>query len=187
MIVSELLDRRCFYLTSHLTLSLQPLHIATSTDTPTSIPYALAVMDALSEHGLELFRIHPKGTGVVCANPQGIAPHVMVSEYLGEIYPPYRWCERLDVVEQAQQTFGLKPTLPDFYNILLERPRQDPGGYGLLYVDASQKANLGSSCSHSCNSNCTSAVVARNGKLVIVLTTVRSITIILNESVFPFI
>ena len=52
--------------------------------------------------------------------------------------------------------------------------RQDPGGYGLLYVDASQKANLGSSCSHSCNSNCTSAVVARNGRLVIVLTTVSS-------------
>lgn len=44
---------------------------------------------------------------------------------------------------------------------------------GLLYVDASQKANMGSSCSHSCNSNCTSAVVARDGKLVIVLTTVR--------------
>lgn len=33
----------------------------------------------------------PKGTGVICSNPQGIAPHIMVSEYLGEIYPPYRW------------------------------------------------------------------------------------------------
>jgi hypothetical protein len=65
--------------------------------------------------------------------------------------------------------------LPDFYNILLERPRQDPDGYGLLYVDASQKANVGSSCSHSCNSNCTSSVVARDGKLVIVLTTNRYI------------
>jgi hypothetical protein len=43
---------------------------------------------------------------------------------------------------------------------------------GLLYVDASRKANLGSSCSHSCDSNCTSAVVARNGKLAIALTTV---------------
>jgi hypothetical protein len=99
----------------------------------------------------------------------------MVSEYLGEIYPPYRWCERLDVIEQAQQWFGLKPTLPDFYNILLERPRQDPDGYGLLYVDASQRANVGSSCSHSCDSNCTSAVVARNGKLCIALTTNRHI------------
>jgi hypothetical protein len=41
-------------------------------------------------------------------------------------------CERLDIIEQAQETFGLKPTLPDFYNILLERPRQDPGGYGYV-------------------------------------------------------
>lgn len=46
------------------------------------------------------------------------------------MYPPYRWCEKLDVVEQAQRKFELKPTLPDFYNILLERPRQDPRGYG---------------------------------------------------------
>ena len=97
----------------------------------------------------------------------------MVSQYLGEVYPPYRWCERIDVIEQAQQTYELKPALPDFYNILLERPRQDPRGYGLLYVDASQNANVGSSCSHSCNANCTSAVVARKGRLCIVLSTVR--------------
>ena len=63
------------------------------------------------------------GTGVICTQKGGIPPHVLVSEYLGEIYPPYRWCERLDVIEQAQQRFGLKPALPDFYNILLERPR----------------------------------------------------------------
>ena len=25
------------------------------------VPYALALLDALQEHGLELFRIHPKG------------------------------------------------------------------------------------------------------------------------------
>jgi hypothetical protein len=136
------------------------------------IAYAKAVLEGIREHP-DMFKIHPKGTGVICIAPGGIPPHTVVSDYLGEIYPPYRWCERLDVVEQAQQTFGLKPTLPDFYNILLERPRQDPDGYGLLYVDASQKANLGSSCSHSCNSNCTSTVVARDGKLVIVLTTVR--------------
>jgi hypothetical protein len=110
--------------------------------------------------------------------------------------------------QQAQQLFELKPVLPDFYNILLERPRHDPRGYGLLYVDASMKANMGSSCSHSCNANCSSAVgeslfvvvvfvcfrrywihfsnchlrplqffyaVARNGKLVIVLTTNRHV------------
>jgi hypothetical protein len=130
------------------------------------------VLAAVEEYGLDNFRIHPKGTGVVCIRPEGIPAHVLVSQYLGEIYPPYRWCEKLDVVEQAQKKFELKPTLPDFYNILLERPRQDPEGYGLMYVDASQRANIGSSCSHSCDSNCTSAVVARMGKLTIALTTV---------------
>ncbi len=50
---------------------------------------------------------------------------------------------------------------------------------GLLYVDASQSANMGSSCSHSCEPNCFSQVVARNGKLVIALTTVRCSTLVL--------
>ena len=136
---------------------------------------ANAILQAVEMCGLEYFKIHPKGTGLICTAPQGIKPHTVVSEYLGEMYPPYRWCEKLDVVEQAQKKFGLRPTLPDFYNILLERPRQDPRGYGLLFVDASQKANLGSSCSHSCESNCTSAVVAKNGRLAIVLTTNRCV------------
>lgn len=139
-----------------------------------SIVMAETVHKAVLLHGPDLFKIHPKGTGVVCCCSEGIQPHVVVSDYLGEIYPPYRWCERLDVVTQAQKTYSLKPTLPDFYNILLERPRQDGlGGYGLLFVDASRKANMGSSCSHSCDANCTSAIVAKDGKLVIVLTTVR--------------
>ena len=41
-------------------------------------------------------------------------------------------------------------------------------------MDASQRGNMGSTCSHSCDANCTSAVVARNGELVIVLTTVSN-------------
>jgi hypothetical protein len=92
------------------------------------------VLEAIREYTVDVFRIHPKGTGVVCINPAGIQPHVFVTEYLGELYPSYRWCERLNVVEQAQQTFELKPTLPDFWNILLERPRQDPNGYGSFYI-----------------------------------------------------
>lgn len=135
--------------------------------------FARCILDAIQEYGLDLFKIHPKGTGVICIRPEGIPAHVLLAEYLGELYPSYRWCERMDVIEQAQKKFELKPVLPDFYNILLERPRQDPDGYGLLYVDASMKANIGSSCSHSCAANCTSAVVARNGKLAIAMTTVR--------------
>ena len=137
------------------------------------VQFTKAVQSACLAMGIDMFRIHPKGTGIICTATDGIQPHVLISEYLGDIYPPYRWCERLDVVAQAQQKYSLKPTLPDFYNILLERPRQDPQGYGLLFVDASQKSNMGSSCSHSCTANTSAMVVARNGQLTIALTTNR--------------
>ena len=29
--------------------------------------------------------------------------------------------------------------LPDFYNIVLERPRDDPGGFDVLFIDAASK------------------------------------------------
>ncbi len=137
--------------------------------------FAQALQNTVKELGIDLFRIHPKGTGVICAQPGGIKPHQVICEYIGELYPPYKWCERLDVLKQAQQKYHLKPTLPDFYNILLERPRQDSQGYGLLYVDASEQSNIGSTLAHSCDNNCTSAVVTRNGKLTIVITSLRFI------------
>ena len=137
--------------------------------------FSQALLQAVQELGVDLFRIHPKGTGVVCTAPNGIRPHQVVCEYLGELYPPYRWCERIDVLKQAQRQFHLKPTLPDFYNILLERPRQDPNGYGLLFVDAAQRSNIGSTLAHSCDNNCTSAVVSRQEQLTIVLTSSRFI------------
>ena len=92
--------------------------------------FAKTIKRAINYLGLNMFKIHPKGTGVVCTNPEGIQPHVFVAEYLGEASPPYRWCEKLAVLRKTQTLFGLKPTLPDFYNILLERPRLDPDGYG---------------------------------------------------------
>ena len=138
--------------------------------------YAQAIAKVISEIGIgDNFRIHPKGTGVICTKEDGIAPEQFVCEYLGELYPPYRWCERLDVIKQAQEKYELKPMLPDFYNILLERPRQDPEGYGILFVDASMKSNMGSTISHSCDANCQSSIVARNGKLSIALTTKRHV------------
>lgn len=32
-----------------------------------------------------------------------------------------------------------KDELPDFYNIQLERPKDDPGGYDCLFIDAASK------------------------------------------------
>ena len=29
--------------------------------------------------------------------------------------------------------------LPDFYNIVLERPRDDPAGYDVIFIDAAAK------------------------------------------------
>lgn len=44
--------------------------------------------------------------------------------------------------------------LPDFYNILLERPRDDPDGYDALFVDAAFMGAFASRMSHSCTPNC---------------------------------
>lgn len=60
--------------------------------------------------------------------------------YLGsnrELFPAWRWSEKTDAVEEAKYMHGLKPDLPDFYNLMLERPKEDSRGYGLLYVDVS--------------------------------------------------
>ena len=32
--------------------------------------------------------------------------------------------------------------LPDFYNIVLERPKDDPTGYDVLFIDAASKVGL---------------------------------------------
>ena len=119
------------------------------------------------------FRIHPKGTGVIMK--RDIPAHTFVDMYLGEIYPAWRWGERADGVEAAQKTLGMKPQLPDFYNILLERPGADADGYGLVYVDATRRANLCSSLSHSCDANCNTYIVARHGRLSIAVCTTRAV------------
>ena len=47
-----------------------------------------------------------------------------------------------------------KDELPDFYNIVLERPRDDPAGYDVLFVDAASKVGdktfLAEQHSHCC-------------------------------------
>ena len=74
---------------------------------------AKATLLGIDRYGAEYFKVHPKGTGVICCCKEGtlnffkfiifklnysmciecigIPAHVFVTEYLGEIYPPYRW------------------------------------------------------------------------------------------------
>lgn len=121
------------------------------------------------------FRIHPKGHGSVVIGEQGLKANSLVTYYRGEVYPAWRWCEKLDAIELTQKQLGLRPNLPDFYNMAMERPKKDPRGYGLLFVDASRKSGLGSSFSHSCNPTCEVRVVALNGKLSLSMTTLRDL------------
>lgn len=66
------------------------------------------------------------------------------------IYPAgWRWFELQDAIKKITQK-----DLPDFYNIALERPRDDPDGYDILFVDAAFMGNFASRMSHSCTPNC---------------------------------
>ena len=45
------------------------------------------------------------------------------------------------VLQEASKHSG--DELPDFYNIVLERPRDDSKGYDVLFIDAAQKLSSG--------------------------------------------
>lgn len=131
---------------------------------------------AINAIGLDFFRVHPKGHGsiVLCSK---IEPNRLVTFYHGEVYPSWRWGEKMDAISLIQQRKNLKPRLPDFYNMALERPQTDPRGYSILFVDASRKSGYGSMLSHSCNPSCEVRVAAVNGKLTLAMTTLRELTI----------
>lgn len=69
---------------------------------------------------------------MICCRPGGLPKGAFVEEYLGEVYTPWRWFERQDSIKK------LNPDgfLPDFYNIQIERPKEDALGYGVIFVEA---------------------------------------------------
>lgn len=124
--------------------------------------------------GADFFRVHPKGHGSILLCPS-VKANSMVTFYRGELYPSWRWGEKMDAIDITQQRKDLKPALPDFYNMMLERPQSDPRGYGLLFVDATRKAGHGSSLSHSCDPTCEVRVASVNGVLCLAMTTLRAL------------
>lgn len=95
---------------------------------------ATSIKERLAHVGYNYFRLHPKGQGVLCINPDGIQPFTFVEEYFGILHAPWRWFEIQDTLKKY-----IGEDLPDFYNIVLERPRQDPAGYDVMFVDAASK------------------------------------------------
>lgn len=148
------------------------------------------------------FRVHPKGCGVVCATEAGIPPQTFVEEYFGEVHPPWcgpyphpyppspippclphhsriasfsftptslrRWFEKQDALKTRRGS-----ELPDFYNITLERPKDDPAGFDMLFVDAAPAGSLASRLSHSCTPNCQAVIMAAAGRLTVAIFTLR--------------
>lgn len=143
---------------------------------PPWLKYAAQVLRKACETvGSDFFRVHPKGHGSIVLCPK-LEANKLVTFYRGEVYPSWRWGEKMDAIASIQEKKGLKPVLPDFFNMALERPMKDPRGYGLLFCDASRKSGYGSMLSHSCQPSCEVRVAAVNGELTLAMTTLREMT-----------
>ncbi len=48
----------------------------------------------------EAFRLHCKGRGIICINPNGIKQNELINNYIGEVYTPYGWYEKQDSIKK---------------------------------------------------------------------------------------
>ncbi|ETO21431.1 hypothetical protein RFI_15773 [Reticulomyxa filosa] len=125
----------------------------------------------------EFFPIYPKGNGIVCIDSNGIQKNEFIIEYFGEAYPAWRWYEKCDLQKQLERALPNAPNVPDFFNIVLERHKDDPDGYDVVFVDPIRKGNFGSRLSHSCEPNVETVVMAANGRFVIGLFATKDIAL----------
>ncbi|XP_022845527.1 histone-lysine N-methyltransferase ATXR3-like [Olea europaea var. sylvestris] len=132
--------------------------------------FILKAIDGRSEDNYVAYR---KGLGVVCNKEGGFSEDDFVVEFLGEVYPAWKWFEKQDGIRSLQKN-NEDPAL-EFYNIYLERPKGDADGYDLVVVDAMHKANYASRICHSCRPNCEAKVTAVDGQYQIGIYSVRPI------------
>ena len=123
----------------------------------------------------ERFRAHSKGLGVLCNRKEGIRRNQLIIEYFGEVYTPWRWYEKQDVIKQGQSRKLLSSQLPDFYNIHFERHVGDPAGNHSLMIDPIIKGSYSSRLSHSCNPNCATIIQVVEGKYKVCMYAIRDI------------
>ncbi|OVA11647.1 SET domain [Macleaya cordata] len=131
------------------------------------------ILKAMHSRPDDNYVAYRKGLGVVCNKEGGFGEDDFVVEFLGEVYPAWKWFEKQDGIRSLQK--NNKDPAPEFYNIYLERPRGDRYGYDLVVVDAMHKANYASRICHSCRPNCEAKVTAVDGQYQIGVYTVRPI------------
>nr|XP_033517072.1 histone-lysine N-methyltransferase ATXR3 isoform X1 [Nicotiana tomentosiformis] len=132
--------------------------------------FILKAIDTRAEDNYVAYR---KGLGVVCNKEGGFSEEDFVVEFLGEVYPAWKWFEKQDGIRSLQRNNN--DPAPEFYNIYLERPKGDADGYDLVVVDAMHKANYASRICHSCRPNCEAKVTAVDGQYQIGIYSVRPI------------
>ncbi|KAF9663308.1 hypothetical protein SADUNF_Sadunf17G0026700 [Salix dunnii] len=131
------------------------------------------ILRAIDSRPDDKYVSYRKGLGVVCNKEAGFRDDDFVVEFLGEVYPAWKWFEKQDGIRLLQK--DSKEPAPEFYNIYLERPKGDADGYDLVVVDAMHKANYASRICHSCKPNCEAKVTAVGGQYQIGIYSVREI------------
>lgn len=132
-----------------------------------------SIQKAIDSRPEDKYVAYRKGLGVVCNKEGGFGEDDFVVEFLGEVYPAWKWFEKQDGIRSLQK--NSKDPAPEFYNIYLERPKGDADGYDLVVVDAMHKANYASRICHSCRPNCEAKVTAVDGHYQIGIYAVRPI------------
>lgn len=131
------------------------------------------ILKAMNSRTDDNYVAYRKGLGVVCNKDGGFSEDDFVVEFLGEVYPAWKWFEKQDGIRSLQKNNN--DPAPEFYNIYLERPKGDADGYDLVVVDAMHKANYASRICHSCRPNCEAKVTAVAGKYQIGIYSLRPI------------
>ncbi|KAG0503619.1 hypothetical protein HPP92_003691 [Vanilla planifolia] len=132
-----------------------------------------AILKAINSRLDDNYVAYRKGLGVVCNKEEGFGEDDFVVEFLGEVYPSWKWFEKQDGIRSLQK--NSQEPAPEFYNIYLERPKGDCDGYDLVVVDAMHKANYASRICHSCRPNCEAKVTAVDGHYQIGIYSLRPI------------
>ncbi|KAK6919412.1 Protein SET DOMAIN GROUP 2, C-terminal [Dillenia turbinata] len=171
---------RCFTGTGNtpMTYPLQPvieeiLKKAEEEHDLRTVKLCQSILKSIDNRTDDNYVAYRKGLGVVCNKEEGFGEDDFVVEFLGEVYPAWKWFEKQDGIRSLQK--NSEDPAPEFYNIYLERPKGDADGYDIVVVDAMHKANYASRICHSCRPNCEAKVTAVDGQYQIGIYSVRPI------------
>lgn len=153
-----------------------------------AIQARIVMQHLMLEWGRKGYRVYSKGLGIIASNSIGIKKNHLIVQYYGEVYPAWYWYDKQDTIKMflIQAKKGAKGyesfrkyinenSVPDFYNIMLEKHKSDPQGYDILFVDPTFKGEFGSRFSHSCVPNCGTISTVSNGKYTIGMYALRDI------------